>query len=308
MILVRSILGFLSFVLACSVHAQVQTVTYRLDFFHETASHSEAKLASDAVEAIIGEKDRPQKQVGLYPDSLPVTPGAPAYRSVNMGLINQQLLQCNDAFAQFTWSKDTGSNPIGGSGERYTGCVFISQAGIRSSIIIERYTRTGGSILGGLISGIRNAIQGDDAEWGDKVVERFTGIYKARVPNVLIELIETPKGIQHPDGVKVSDLITKAKQQASAATAQTSTPQALPLQGVAAVIDARKNLTAMGMVYHSVDQLQDAIIRRDPVSVELFVQANGVRADAKGKSGQTSAEVAQSVGDTALIEAVKQLK
>ncbi len=307
----RNILGMALWVSAIAVHAQTQSVTYRIDFFHDDATPAQARAAADAVEAVIGEKDRPQKQVGLYPETLPVTPGAPSFKTVNLGPFSQRVLNCDGAYAQFNWSKDISANALGGNGEKYTGCVFVSQAGIRSSIIIERYTRSSGSILGGIVGGIRNAIQGDDSQWGDKVVERFTGIYKAHAPTALVELIETPNGFKQPDGAKVGEILSKAKQQAATAVAA-ATPvvvaQPAAPQGVAAVIEARKNLTAMGMTYHSVDQLQEAIARRDQVSVDLFVAANGVRADAKGKSGKTCAEIAQSVGDDALVESVKQLK
>jgi hypothetical protein len=226
--------------------------------------------------------------------------------------VSQQVLQCNGAYAQFAWVKDTGANPIGGSGERYTGCVFVSQAGIRSSIIIERYTRSTGSILGGIVGGIRNAIQGDDADWGDKTVARFTEMYKQRAPGVLIELIETPTGMQTPDGSKVAEIL----QQAKASQAQAEVPQggavvaaaAVASNPMAEVIEARKNITAMGMVYHSVDHLQDALTRKDQLALELFIKAAGVRADARGKTGQTSAEVAQAVGDPVLMDLVKKLR
>lgn len=289
--------------------AQQQSVTYRINFFHPTASTAEARVAVDAVEAIIGERGRPQKQVGMYPDSPLSSPGAPTFRTINFGPVSQQVLQCNGAYAQLAWAKDTGANPIGGSGERYTGCVFVSQVGIRSSIIIERYTRSSGSILGGIVGGIRNAIQGDDADWGEKTVARFTEIYKQRAPAVLVELIETPSGIQAPDGGKVAELLQKVPAQIQVpAAGSVTTAAAVATNPMAEIIEARKNITAMGMVYHSVDDLQDALTRKDQLALELFVRAGGVRADARGKTGQTSAEVAQAVGDPVLMDLVKQLK
>jgi hypothetical protein len=298
-------------VIGSTAAAQQQSVTYRLNFIHPTAGTSEARIAADAVEAIIGERGRPQKQIGMYPDSPPVSPGAPAFRTINFGPVSQQVLQCSGAYAQFVWIKDSGANPIGGSGERYTGCVFVSKLGIRSSIVIERYTRSSGSLLGGIVGGIRNAIEGDDAQWGHKTVSRFTEIYKQRVPTVLVELIETPEGVQTPDGAKVADILNRAtsgSQESSSVSTVTTSAAAVASNTMAEVIDARKNITAMGMVYHSVDHLQEALARKDQLAVELFIKAGGVRADARGKSGQTSIEYAESVGDPVLLDLIKKLK
>ena len=306
----KALILVLAIVAGSPAGAQQQSVTYRLNFFHPTAGIAEARIAADAVEAIIGERSRPQKQIGMYPDSPPASPGAPAFRSVNFGPLSQQILQCNGAYAQFAWIKDSGANPIGGSGERYTGCVFISKVGIRSSIIIERYTRSSGSILGGIVGGIRNAIEGDDAQWGNKTVARFTEIYKQRAPAVLIELIETPEGIQTPDGAKVAEILSKAtavSQEPSAAPLGTASAASVASNPMAEVIEARKNITAMGMVYHSVDHLQEALGRKDQLAVELFIKAGGVRADARGKSGQTSVEHAESIGDPVLLDLIKKL-
>ncbi len=298
---------------AGQAHAQQQSTTYRLNFFHEGATASEAQIAVEAVEAVVGERGRTQKQVGLFPDELPVTPGSPSYKAVNVGPFSQQLLQCGGAFAQVSYAKDTGANPLGGSGERYTGCVFVSKAGIRSSIVIERYTRADGSLFGGIIGGIRGAIQGDDAQWGDKTVARFTEIYKQRVPHVLVELVETPRGIERPDDAKVKELMAKAKPpEAPPAAATPASATAAAVSTLSAslgeVVEARKLLASMGMTYHSADQLEEALKRRDQPAVELFVKAAGVRSDTRSSSGRTAAEVAQQVGDQVLSELVKRLK
>lgn len=312
---------FASAALVCAgqAMAQQQATTYRLNFFHEAATAAEAQLAVEALEAVVGERGRTQKQVGLFPDDPPAVPGSPAYKAINVGAFSQQLLQCSGAFAQIGFSKDTGANALGGSGERYTGCVFISKAGIRSSIVIERYTRAGGSLLGGIIGGIRNAMQGDDAEWGDKTVARFTEIYKQRVPNALVELVETPKGIERPDDARIKELLTRAKQAENpvAATHPVAATSAANGSAVATsslsaslgeAVEARKLLTSMGLTYHSADQFEEALKRRDLPAVELFVRAAGLRSDTRSSTGRTAAEVAQQVGDQVLSDWVSKLK
>jgi hypothetical protein len=289
--------------------AQQQTVTYRLNFFHERSSPEESKIATDAVEAIIGDRGRrPQKQVGMYPDALPAIPGAATPRSVNIGPFTQQIMKCDDAYAQLSFATDTGSNPLGGSGEKYIGCVFVSKAGIRSSIVIERYTRAGGSLFGAIIGGIRNTIQGDDVEWGEKTVAHFVELYKQLAPQAMVELIETPKRLERPDGEKVTALLQTAKQSNPQPLAQQVIVVPSTTSPMSDAIEARKNITSMGMTYHSVDQLQDAIQRKDVLAVELFVKAAGVRANARGATGLTSAEVAQNIGDQALIDLIKNLQ
>ncbi len=54
--------------------------------------------------------------------------------------------------------------------------------------------------------------------------------------------------------------------------------------------------------------MQEALARKDQLAVELFIKAGGVRADARGKSGQTSIEYAESVGDPVLLDLIKKLK
>lgn len=305
---------FASAALVCAgqATAQQQATTYRLNFFHEAATAAEAQLAVEAVEAVVGERGRTQKQVGLFPEDPPAVPGNPAYKAINVGAFSQQLLQCSGAFAQIGFSKDTGANALGGSGERYTGCVFVSKAGIRSSIVIERYTRAGGSLLGGIIGGIRNAMQGDDAEWGDKTVARFTEIYKQRMPNALVELVETPKGIERPDDARVKELLSRSKQAEIPTATSTTNGSSVVTSSLSAslgeAVEARKLLTSMGLTYHSADQFEEALKRRDMPAVELFVKAAGLRADTRSSTGRTAAEVAQQIGDQVLSDWVRKLK
>ncbi len=308
----KSILIPIIFLVSVGAQAQQQSVSYRLNLFHEASTPEEAKLAAELDEAVIGDRIRPQKLIGMYPDELAPTPASPSYKSVGVGPISQQVLRCDGAYAQFNAAKDTGSNPLGGSGERYTGCVFVSKAGIRSAIVIERYTRADGSIFGGIIGGISNAMQGDDAEWGEKAVNKILEAYKQRVPNALVELIETPKRLEKPDGEKVGTLLKAAAALAQplpgVQVAKQNQSSASSTSNLSEIIEARKNINSIGMVYHSVDQLQESILRKDQVAVELFVKAAGIRADARGASGQTSAEVAKVVGDQVLIDLIRNLK
>jgi hypothetical protein len=85
----------------------------------------------------------------------------------------------------------------------------------------------------------------------------------------------------------------------SAATA----PAALAAPSVSdrQAIDARKDLAAMGLVYHDPRQFIDAVRRGDAIAVHLFVTGRGVPLDARDADGASALDIARRSGNAELI-------
>ena len=84
----------------------------------------------------------------------------------------------------------------------------------------------------------------------------------------------------------------------STAAAANPVPAAAPDGAMQTRIEARKNLTAMGVTYHSQADFLAAIRRKDDVAVQLFIDGGGINLNAKDPSGKTPAEIAQAEGAT----------
>jgi hypothetical protein len=75
-----------------------------------------------------------------------------------------------------------------------------------------------------------------------------------------------------------------------------------PLQSVPAErsLQARKDLTAMGLRYYDANQFLDAVKRDDALAVELYLLGKGVNASAKGKDGRSALDIARANGNQQL--------
>jgi hypothetical protein len=71
--------------------------------------------------------------------------------------------------------------------------------------------------------------------------------------------------------------------------------------GDAAAIQARKDLTAIGLAYHDRNQFLDAVKRKDAIAVRLFLAGRGVDPNAKDAWGTTVLELARRGGDPEII-------
>jgi len=65
-------------------------------------------------------------------------------------------------------------------------------------------------------------------------------------------------------------------------------------------IQARKDLTAMGLKYHDQGDFLDAVKRNDAVAVELFVAGKGVNLGATDWRGRNAADIARANGNERL--------
>lgn len=285
-----------------NVQAQTQTVTYRMYLFDPDPSRTQQAL--QAVEQTLSSLGRLEKTVGLLPTPLPATPGAPSFKTVQMGPFSQRVLDCDNAYARLHRFVDS-SNPLGFTTESYTGCVYPTLGGTRIAVVFNRSTG-GRGFLGDLVKGIAKTVEGDDAERARKNTSEMLASLRKALPELLVDLVELPGSApERPDGAAVDQRLAAVapKPQAPALPMPAATTPAAT--GMAAAIEARKQLTSMGLAYYGVDAFHEAIRRVDAIAVQLFVDAGAVASNAKGKDGLTAVEVAAATGDQSLIDIIR---
>jgi hypothetical protein len=281
-----------------AVQAQTQTVTYRMYLFDP--SPARIPQVVQAVDETLSSLGRIEKSVGLLPTPLPTAPGAPAFKTIQFGPVSQKLLDCDNAYARMHIRAES-SVPMGFNIETYTGCVYPTLAGTRIALVFNR-SIGGRGIFGDIVKGITKSINGDDAARSKKITSDMLASLRKALPELLVDLVELPgEAPQRPDGAEVDRLLAAVAPSAPVAAAP-ATPAAAT--GMTAAIEARRQLTAMGLVYHAVDAFHDAIRRGDAIAVNLFLDAAGIATSAKGKDGLSAAEVAAGTGNPAMVEAV----
>jgi hypothetical protein len=67
-------------------------------------------------------------------------------------------------------------------------------------------------------------------------------------------------------------------------------------------LQARKDLTAMGLRYHDPKDFLDAVKRDDALAVELFIAGRGVNLASKDAQGQTALEIARARSNAPMAE------
>jgi len=90
-----------------------------------------------------------------------------------------------------------------------------------------------------------------------------------------------------------ADLISIARRGATPFSAPTAATASDPVQ-------ARKDLTAMGLKYHDSREFLDAVKRDDALAVELFIAGKGVNLSATDWRGRNAVEIASANGNERL--------
>ena len=169
----------------------------------------DVKNSINALEAAFKSRDlSPSKQIGLMPSELPDRPSLPESRPFNFGPVSMNVLGCgNSSYAQFGTANATNGGLIGNSSERIFGCIYLSKRGIRMSVIIEQKTSSSGSLMASLMSGIKKATRGNDADYSKKVFDSMLKEVRDKLPGVLVELEELPSGdVTRPDEERIKAL------------------------------------------------------------------------------------------------------
>jgi hypothetical protein len=91
---------------------------------------------------------------------------------------------------------------------------------------------------------------------------------------------------------------------ASLARKQIGKPVAAPVGPASAdrALQARKDLTAMGLKYHDPNEFLAAVERDDALAVELFLEGRGVNVGAKDAKGRTALEIARARGNEPMAQ------
>lgn len=91
------------------------------------------------------------------------------------------------------------------------------------------------------------------------------------------------------------DVAALARKQAAKAP-----PSAAPSADRA--LQARKDLTAMGLRYHDPKDFLDAVKRDDALAVELFIEGRGVNLGARDAQGNSALDIARAKGNQPMAE------
>lgn len=67
-------------------------------------------------------------------------------------------------------------------------------------------------------------------------------------------------------------------------------------------LQARKDLTAMGLKYHDTNEFLEAVKRDDALAVGLFIEGRGVNLGAKDAQGKTALEIARARGNEPMAQ------
>ena len=233
------------------------------------------------------------------PSTIPARPDEPQpiQRYVNGNPVIEY--QCASAFAEITKRPAPIRNPFMFSADLTQACVYPFQKGVKVYLIFTNVKKTE-ALTSGLFNGITKAIRGGDDDYANKQLSENIAAIKKNLPTLLIEKIEIPgQPLQEPDKAAVALLIPEkaaaqpvaAQPPAAAAMPAVASVAAAPAGSLQNKIEARKNLTAMGLTYHAQEQFVAAIRRKDEVAVQLFLEAGGIDLNAKEK-GRTPLEIA----------------
>jgi hypothetical protein len=69
-------------------------------------------------------------------------------------------------------------------------------------------------------------------------------------------------------------------------------------------LQARKDLTAMGLKYHDPNDFLEAVRRDDQLAVELYVEGRGVNLGAKDAQGKTALDIARARGNEQMAQLI----
>lgn len=246
----------------------------------------------------------------MLPSETPSRPEEPTRKQVLVRGANAIEYRCENAYAEILKRPPPVNNAFAKFAEGMQVCLYNFQGGVKAYLIFTRIKLTE-SMTSGLFSGIATAIQGTDAERINKQLKEHMDWIREAIPTMLVERIEVPgMPLQEPDKAAVAALIPP-KPPTSAVQPEASVPAAAPAAARAiatpmqARIEARKNLSAMGLTYHAFEQFIAAIRRKDDLAVQLFVDGGGIDLNARDATGKLPLEVAEEVGASEVVAIIK---
>ncbi|NEX63377.1 hypothetical protein [Noviherbaspirillum galbum] len=244
------------------------------------------------------------------PSVMPARPDEPI--SVQRYLSGTPVVEyeCKTASAEIIRQPAGAGNAFAATGERYQACIYPFKNGVKVYVLMTAVKKLE-PLTGKLFDGITRAVRGEDGDFMTQQINKRIEAIRENLPTVLVERIEVPgMEVQEPDKAAVAAIIPPAPQLVGTAlvaapVAPAAAPQPAPAGSAAQKIEARKNLAAMGLTYHSQDQFVAAIRRKDDVAVQVFLEAGGIDPNAKDKDGKAPADIAMASGSPDIARMIR---
>lgn len=260
-----------------------------------------------------------KKSVRFLPNPMPTHPEAPIQKMGSLGPVSIPDIDCPTAYAEFTSSTTAARNALGRSGEIYRGCLYAFEKGFKLYGLVISYKASSTGLGLSLVNGLTKMVQGSDAENSERMTSRQIERLRESAPDMLVARIEVPGlPVSEPNLAEINEKIPEALKSSpsGAVTPTQSSPMAFsgalipvnmamtPPSAPAAVapspknemIEARKDLTAMGLTYHDQAQFVQTILRHDSLAADLFIKSGGVDLAAVDELGRTPVDVAIEAG------------
>lgn len=238
------------------------------------------------------------------PSASPARPGMPQFKKTSHSAPSPEYV-CEGAYAEINKKPPPVQNTFAFIAEGHQVCLYSFQKGIKAYLIYYSAKKTE-ALTSGLFNGIARAIRGSDEDRATGQLEGNIASIRAKLPDILVERFEVPgRPVETPDQAAVAALIPAAEIAATATPAENQPARVAPTPSASTPmqikLEARKNLNAMGMIYHSQQQFIEAIRRNDDVAVQLFVDGAGVSLEAMDDEGRTPLEIAKSHGSPEIV-------
>ena len=156
---------------------------------------------------------------------------------------------------------------------------------------------------------VRGALQSDDPKAGLRALDDVLSGRNTEANRAFAGLLEEATSdmpAQHRDKVAAigRDLAGMARKEIGKEQVRVQTQPAVfdRTRSSEGALQARKDLTAMGLRYYDPAQFLDAVKRDDALAVELYLLGRGVNSSAKGSDGRSALDIARANGNERLAE------
>jgi hypothetical protein len=145
---------------------------------------------------------------------------------------------------------------------------------------------------------VRVAAQSDDPKASLKALDDVLAGRNTEANRAFAGLLE--EATADMPGENRDKVASIARELASTARKEIAKP---PLESIGPErsLQARKDLTAMGLRYYDDTQYLDAVKRNDALAVELYLLGRGINASAKGSDGRSALDIARANKNDRLV-------
>jgi hypothetical protein len=153
---------------------------------------------------------------------------------------------------------------------------------------------------------VRAAAQSDDPKTSLKAIDDVLAGRNTEANRAFAGLLEeatSDMSSEHRDKVAsiARDLASTARKEIARSPAESIGVDRSPISAERA-LQARRDLTAMGLRYYDNAQFLDAVKRNDALAAELYLVGRGINASAKGADGRSALDIARANKNERLAE------